>query len=241
MRPSRSDILPQDGGTVHKFWRCHNREYYLRDSSIKALYLRSTISGLTEKKLNGEVKIQAYCVMDNHSHMVLRYTKKSKSLSDFMRMAHSQFGRIFNKRHNRSGKVANERPKTPLIQDQIHAMRVHMYVEANPIRAGICKFENLKLQKFNTFRFYAFGIVDEFTKHLDMPDWYLQLGSTPEQRQCKYRRLFYLYLKETGSQTKLWAFALFIGDQIWQLNNEIRIKKIAKEKMMRKIADPGSG
>ena len=82
--------------------------------------------------------------MNNHFHQATSYTNGSSNLSRYMQYAHSLFGARYNRRHRRSGKVAESRPKTPLIQNTTDEMRVHFYVEPNPIRAGFRNLENLK-------------------------------------------------------------------------------------------------
>ena len=113
-----------------------------------------------------------------------------------MPSTHGRFGLNFNKTKGRTGKVANERPKTPLIENNEHCMRVHFYIEANPVRANLCKKEYLKHYKYSTFKFYAYGIRDAYTELLSLPDWYMDLGKTAKQRQKKYIKLFYEYLEE---------------------------------------------
>jgi len=193
--------------------------------STKALYLKSTEMGLKHRNTDGKVLLQAYCVMSNHSHQILRYTDGMDVLSRFMRVAHGEFGRVFNKLFNRSGKVANERPKTVVVQEAERSqMRAHMYVEANPIRAGIRKFENLKLYRFSSFHFYAHGIIDEFTQLLVPPDWYLQLGRTPEERQRKYRSLFQAYLKQDETKPEVYL-KRFFGEALWCLEQWGKIRQ----------------
>ena len=53
--------------------------------------------------------------MSNHVHQQMSYQNGATKLSHFMRVAHGTFGMRFNRAFNRSGKVANDRPKTPLI------------------------------------------------------------------------------------------------------------------------------
>ena len=65
-------------------------------------------------------------------------------------------------------------------------MKVHFYIEANPLRANLCKLENLHLYEFSSYRLYAYGIRDVFTDHLAEPEWYQKLGSTPAERQLRY-------------------------------------------------------
>src|SRR5690606_18678822 len=134
-------------------------------------------------KKHKHVQIHSYCVMDNHYHQSTRYEDTSESLSNHMRYAHSLFGSRYNRLHKRSGKVAEARPKTSLIENEEHEMRVHFYIEANPIRANMCAPENLKNYKYNTFKFYAYGIRDEHTSLLTIPQWYLDLGKTAQERQ----------------------------------------------------------
>lgn len=226
MRIPRSIQLYQEAASVHLIWRCHNKEYYLRPNAIKALYMDTVTRSLKK----GNVAIHSYCVMDNHYHQSTSYNSTSFHLSKYMRHAHGIFGSQYNRIHKRSGKVAEARPKTSLIQNTEHEMRVHFYIEANPIRAGICSPEQLKNYKFNSFRFYAYGIKDEYTKLLTLPQWYLELGSTQKERQRTYRKLFYEYLNEQSSPQ--WNFKnfeqAFIGSGLWRIEQERRVTRQIK-------------
>ena len=226
MRISRRHLLSNVSGIVHKFWRCHNKAFLLNDSASKELYMRSTAIGLKHRNTDCRVNLYAFCVMDNHSHQILHYSGGAEFLSRFMRVAHGEFGRIYNRIFKRSGKVANERPRTVLVEETDNSqMRAHMYVEANPVRAGITRFENLQLYRFSSFRFYAFGILDEFTRLLTPPGWYLRLGKTAEERQRKYRSLFRYYLGKVSPQGFL---KMMIGDPVWCLDQLERIRALTK-------------
>jgi len=169
MRIPRTIQLFSPDGYVHKFWRCHNREYYLRPNNIKELYFRCLKRALKFQTNQGNVLVHAYCAMDNHFHQINRYKNGSKWLSIFMRNAHSLFGRLYNDSHQRSGKVSQDRPKTPLIESDEYLMKAHFYVESNPIRARMFTPENLKLYKFSSFSFYAFGRKNNLTEILTPP------------------------------------------------------------------------
>lgn len=170
------------------------------------------------------IQINAYCLMDNHSHELNHYLESSIYLSDYMRRSHSQFGRVFNDLNNRSGKVAESRPKTPLIEDWEHLMRVHFYIEANPVRAGKIPLEKLKNYKYCSYRYYAYGIEDEYTKMLTPPEWYLALGKTARERQKKYRKLFAAYLREQGLIAPPGFSKDFIGSPFWIQEQKDRVK-----------------
>lgn len=214
MRIPRVSFLPQSGGLVHKFWRAHNREFLLKSDAIKVLYLKKLFAALKHSSVKSEVEIHAYCIMSNHAHVLARYRSVSEMLSTFMRIAHSHFGQTFNRLHKRQGAVAYDRPKTPLVQESLwNIMRVHFYIEANPLRAGMVK--NLKLYQFSSFAFYAWGVKSEFSSSLTVPAWYLGLGRTNEVRQSRYRSLFQQYLSEIVLKIPGFTKTRFIGDTLW--------------------------
>ena len=228
MRIPRSIQLSPDSGSVHKFWRCHNRAFLLKKQLVKDLYLECTEYALKHNSVKGKVLLSSFCIMNNHTHMHLNYDQSSDTLSQFMRIAHSRFGFTYNKLHNTSGKVANERPKTPLIEDPIHSMRVHFYIEANPIRSGVIKFEKLHLCPYSSFGFYAYGIRSKWSHLLTIPKWYLELGKSPRERQAKYRKLFKEYLKIKENPQAM--FRNFIGSYIWIDTMTGKVKVIVQKR-----------
>ncbi len=224
MRVSRYQVLSQSNGIVHLFWKCHNSEYLFDRAGAKKLFFQSLISGLKHRGSDDSVKLHTFCLMSNHIHQQMSYSDGATKLSHVMRVAHGTFGMRFNRAFGRSGKVANERPKTPLVGGIEAEMRVHFYIEANPIRAGMVKPEKLRFYFWNSYRFYAHGEVDEWTKHITPPQWYIDLDQTPEGRQRAYRVLFRKYLEQT---TVTWTQFLshFIGDALWVRKMETSLKE----------------
>lgn len=232
MRKNRSTLLANESGTVHVYGRCHNRANNFKLSSEKSRYLRCMFHSISKKETHyhGKLSVTAFCVMDNHTHAIKKYIGGSKNLSNHLRNSHSQNAREFNRDHKRSGAFSESRPKTALIQNEYYEMTAHMYIEANPIRAGLCTLEGLKHFRHCSYRFFAFGIVDDFTQHLAIPTWYAELGSTKKQRQAKYRKLFFKYLTETsgGKKSKQKIHRSYIGDALWvDINKKKYCKKIS--------------
>lgn len=223
MRIPRSIQLHAESGTVHFFWRCHNKEKHLKPESIKDLYAKCMRNSYFE--LNRDEKrviVHAFCVMPNHYHSMPSYFKGSESLSQLAHKAHSSFATKFNKLNHRTGSVAEGRPKTPLIENYTHMMRVHFYIEANPIRSKLCSLEQLREYKHCSYRYYAHGETDETTSILTPPQWYIDLGKTPKERQKIYRKLFANYIhKNLGAV--LHFFSNYIGDSNWIKLNKKRI------------------
>lgn len=115
---------------------------------------------------------------------------------NWMRAAHFAFGSWYNKRNNREGKVAYDRPKTvPVVSDE-QLLTLMAYIDANPVRAGLVKHPSQ--YEFSSHNFYARGDKNEFTEALDVPTAYLELGKTPKQRQKRYRQHIDIYLRDAG-------------------------------------------
>lgn len=233
MRIPRSVQLYNESAVTHMVWRCHNKEFYLRPLNIKSLYMQSICESIKKNSLNDKVLIHAFCIMDNHFHQATGYKESSSHLSKHMQYAHSLFGARYNRINKRTGKVAESRPKTFLIENVEHEMKVHFYIEANPIRARICTPENLKDYKYSSYRFYAYGIRDNYTNLLTIPQWYVELGRTAKERQKKYRKLFYEYLFEQEQLTfKSCQFEqAFIGSTIWKLKQKRRVTNFKQNKI----------
>jgi putative transposase len=196
----------------------------LQDNSAKDLYMKCIDDALEYKKQGENCQIHAYCVMNNHFHQSVSYKNGSASLSRFMRYAHGLFGARYNRGKGRSGKVAEGRPKTPRVQNDYHAMRLHFYIEANPIRAKFRTLENLKSYIYSSYGFYAYGIRTQFTYRLTIPEWYMNLGKTYRERQKKYRKLFREYIGESATDKISIFMRRAVGDRLWIENflNEIK-------------------
>lgn len=234
MRPSRFQILHYDSAPVHMFSRCHNKEMYFQPNQIKKLYMSIFKESLEVKSTyKDKVEINAFCIMDNHYHHLIQYRDGAHNLSNLMRRCNGVFGQRYNRLHQRSGKVAESRPKTSLIENIEHTMQVHMYIEANPIRAGKCNLKQLKHYKYCSYGFYAHGIRNEFTSVLTIPEWYIALGDNEIQRQIRYRQLFENYLKES-KLIKMEIMSYFIGSSLWVAREVKRYRKEMKEKNQNK-------
>lgn len=233
MRIARCVQLFLEVSGVHSMWRCHNKEFLLVSDKIKHLLLQCLKECFVRyPQFKEYIKIHSYCVMNNHFHQNITYSGGSSRLSNFMRNFHTLFGIRFNKETGRSGKFADSRPKTPLIENAESEMYVQFYIDANPIQAGICNLENLHLYKFSTYKFYAHGIKDDYSDILSIPDWYNELGSSPDLRQKKYRKLFCEFLLNKSKYTNIKTLIKrkYIGNSMWISAMNCILVKMTDEK-----------
>lgn len=84
-----------------------------------------------------DVKVIAFCVMDNHCHLLL-YTEKIENLSKVMASSNTKFGILYNKINKRCGYVFRDRYRCENIYTQQYLENCIRYIHNNPVEAGIC-------------------------------------------------------------------------------------------------------
>ncbi len=122
-----------EGAYHHIISRGLRGEPVLLSSKLKNYFLNL----LAEAKNKYRIKIFAYCLMDNHYHLVLQ--NSSGRLGDFMRYLNGTFGKYYRYLEGGKGYVFQDRYKSTLIQDETYMIMVLTYVLLNPVRAGIVK------------------------------------------------------------------------------------------------------
>jgi len=78
----------------------------------------------------------AYCLMDNHYHLVLRTPRGN--LSPGMQRLNGHYAQRFNRRHKRVGHLFEGRFRAVLVEAEPHLLELCRYVVLNPVRAGAC-------------------------------------------------------------------------------------------------------
>ncbi len=67
----------------------------------------------------------------------VRFTKRMHDLSEFMKTLLQRFTRWFNRGHNRSGTLWEERFKSVIVESGTAARMMAAYIDLNPVRAGM--------------------------------------------------------------------------------------------------------
>jgi putative transposase len=77
----------------------------------------------------------AYCLMDNHYHLLIETPEGNLSLG--MRQLNGVYTQTMNRRHRRVGHLLQGRFKAILIEKDSHLLEVCRYVVLNPVRAEV--------------------------------------------------------------------------------------------------------
>ena len=154
IKTSYYHIMTQGINKSYIFERTEDIKYY-----IKCMF---------KLKNDYSLKIIAYCIMNNHAHLLIK-TELIEELSKYMQRLNIKYSHYFNKKYNRVGYVFRDRYKSEGIYDEEHLYNCIRYIYDNPVKAGICKhaseypYSNYKKINRNTNEQYSFT-DDEETK-----------------------------------------------------------------------------
>lgn len=120
-------------GLYHVVIRGVNKQNIFYDKDDKYLFLDL----LKKYSKKYEIRIHAYCLMDNHVHILIE--DGNKNISIFMQSICSLYARKFNRKYDRIGHLFQERFASEVIETDEYFKTVFRYIIQNPEIAGICK------------------------------------------------------------------------------------------------------
>ena len=128
-RPLRIEF---PGGLYHLTSRGDRREdIYLNDADRQRW-----LDLLGEVCVRHNWLCHAYCLMDNHFHIVIETV--DGNLSAGMRQLNGVYTQWHNRTHSRVGHVFQGRFKAIIVQRESYLLELARYVVLNPVRAGMC-------------------------------------------------------------------------------------------------------
>jgi putative transposase len=168
-------ILPNS--PHHIIQRGHNRQNIFTDSEDYLYYLDT----LETWKAQLGCKIFAYCLMNNHVHLVVDPGDKPEHLGLLMKRLAGRQTRYINAMQKRSGSLWEGRYKSSPVQIDTYLQVCCRYVEMNPMRTEI-------VDDPADYRWSSCQAKVGRCKQpwLDFDPFYLSLGKSAAQRARKY-------------------------------------------------------
>ena len=81
--------------------------------------------------------VHAYCLMDNHYHLLVETL--DSNLSNGMRQLNGVYTQTSNRRHGKAGHVFQGRYKAILVQKESYLLELARYIVLNPVRARMVR------------------------------------------------------------------------------------------------------
>ena len=81
--------------------------------------------------------IYAYCLMNNHVHLLIR--QREENISEIMKRIGVSYARFYNGKYERKGALFEDRFKSETVDSIEYFMRLLQYIHQNPVKSGIVK------------------------------------------------------------------------------------------------------
>ena len=94
-------------------------------------------------------KIYAYCLMNNHVHLVMKVEKDI--LSNAMKSLEVRYSLYFNNKYLRSGPLFQNRFNSKSVENQRYFLDLCRYVHQNPEKAEICNVQDYKWSSYHEY------------------------------------------------------------------------------------------
>src|SRR5271166_2272215 len=166
-----------DGLLYHALNRGNNRGpvFFAEDD------YRTFLKALAQTQGRYPFRLYGYCLMTNHFHLLLQ-PADGVSISGVLQSLTVAHTWHYHRGHGSVGHVWQGRFKSPVVQDDDHALTVLRYLEANPLRAGLVA--DLADYPWSSYQAHALGRPDALLSTL--PCWE-GLAGTEAARQRWWR------------------------------------------------------
>jgi len=95
------------------------------------------IDTLQRMKEKGEYEIYAYCLMDNHVHLLIK--EKREPINRAMKRIGVSYAYYFNKKYRRVGHLFQDRYRSEAVEKETYLLAAVRYIHNNPVIAGLVK------------------------------------------------------------------------------------------------------
>ncbi len=153
---------------VHVMVQGINKEYIFENECDKKHYLRY----IFEYKQQFEVELIAYCIMDNHAHLLL-YAPQVENLGKYMKKCNEKFSNYYNKKLGRVGVLFRNRYQSEALYDDIYVKNCIKYIHNNPVKAGmVAQAKDYPFSSYNDFvlkrRSGVNFVLERYKKRFDL-------------------------------------------------------------------------
>lgn len=158
----------------------------------------------------------AYCLMDNHYHLLIETNRAS--LSDGMKLLNGSYTQYVNRQYQRVGHVFQGRFKAILVQKESYMLELARYIALNPVRAGMVR--SAKDWPWSSYRATA-GLAEGAA--CLTTDWVLGgFAKTKHIAQQRYRE----FVQQGKGQPSPWQSLknqIYLGDDDFVLDMQCKL------------------
>lgn len=132
-------------GYLHLIVRGNNKQILFEETDDYRFF----ISRLGRYSRETEVPLSAYCLMENHVHLLVH--DRQCASPEMMHRLTVSYSHYFNQKYNRYGHLFQGRYLSEPIDDEVYLLTVFRYILNNPTKAGICP---ANLYRWSSYKAY---------------------------------------------------------------------------------------
>ena len=142
---SREPRKTSEANLYHAICRGSGRQIIFEDDEDRQTFLDL----LVHDKQQAKGRILAWCLMDNHVHLLVEM--ELATLSRYMRSVLSKYAVYFNKKYARTGHLFQGRFSSEPINDDSYLLNVVRYIHLNPSKPGIACSEDYPWSSYGEY------------------------------------------------------------------------------------------
>ena len=127
----RQARIHSDTGTYHIMMRGNEKRKIFLDDEDRRRFILTVFEKASEEKAD----IYAYCLMDNHVHLLLH--EEGTDIAKLMKRINVSYVYYFNKKYKRVGHLFQDRFKSEIVDNEDYLLAAVRYIHNNPVKAGI--------------------------------------------------------------------------------------------------------
>ena len=121
-------------GIYHVILRGANKQEFFHSDEDKIRFLDT----LLKYKLRTEMQVFAWCLMDNHLHLLLQ--EGNEGISHVMKRMGISYAQYYNWTYRTTGHLFQDRFRSEQVEDDRYFLTVIRYIHQNPVKAGIVSY-----------------------------------------------------------------------------------------------------
>jgi len=166
----------------HIYSRGNNRQNLFQDDldMIEVFRLLNMIH------LDYPFSINAYCIMTNHYHFLLK--SEHVSLSKIMSIFNKRYSAYFNQKYNHVGHVFQQRFNSSPTLSPMDVLQVSKYIHRNPINTKSPIVVKMEDYRYSSYQHYKKNIPSPypFINLNDLPIHFLSANEQNSMNYCEY-------------------------------------------------------
>jgi putative transposase len=162
-RRSRKNVL-YDGCFAHIYSRALEKKFVFNGPKDFEYFKALLKNGRKEY----EYLIHHYCLMNTHFHLVV-FMKNVEKFSSGMKTLKQQYALYVQEKYRKAGPVWWGRFGSRLIENESYLYACGLYIEMNPLKAGMRMIRAPQDWAYSSSRHYFLGLKDELIDPYEQP------------------------------------------------------------------------